>query len=147
MVQNFAILQSNDVIARPKGWTSLFLGSSVRKKHASVLRWQMRNPEITNLVRQKIDLVLGRKFLDQWLLISEKKLWIYGPRWYCRCYLGILSCWGKKTFLASETINGWWLCLVWVWCGLIAIVCFLSPGLGLIYIQDRSCKWNHIYFK
>lgn len=32
----------------------------------------MRNPEITDLVRQNIDPVLGGKFLDQWLLISGK---------------------------------------------------------------------------
>ena len=39
---------------------------------ASLLQLQTQNPEVTDFIGQTIDLISGGKYLDQWLLISEK---------------------------------------------------------------------------
>lgn len=49
-----------------------FKGPKLLENGASLLRWQTRNPEITDFVRQTINPILGGRYLDQWLLISEK---------------------------------------------------------------------------
>lgn len=49
-----------------------FKGPKLLENGASLLRWQLRNLEITNLHQSAVDPVSGEKLLDQWLFISEK---------------------------------------------------------------------------
>lgn len=82
-----------------------FKGPKPLQNGGSLLKWQLRNPETTNLVRQNIDPILGSKFLDQWLLISEKNS-------ASTAHVDVaLATWvsclvGKTNLLASEPING-----------------------------------------
>lgn len=82
-------------------WLPGFKGPQLLKNGASLLRWQLRNPEITNFYLQTFDpSVLGGasgRFLDEWLLISEKRS---GSTAHVNIGLGTwVSCLvGKKTF-------------------------------------------------